>query len=91
MECNGLSIYRCVSLLFAAECRLIMLALMADKPTEAKVIVQARVDANDIKRLDALSDQEGTVHYRRSRSELIGFAVREYIERHAPVKKTGSR
>jgi hypothetical protein len=52
------------------------------KPAGKKIIVQARIDADDVMKLDELAKLSGTVNYQRSRSELIGFAVREYVERH---------
>lgn len=64
-----------------------MLADMAYQRTEGKIVVQARVDAKDVEKLDALAEREDTVQFRRSRSELIGFAIHEYVERHALDKK----
>ena len=58
------------------------------KPAGQKIIVNARIDAADIAKLDELAQRVGTVHFQRSRSELLAFAVREYIERHA---KTGKK
>lgn len=52
------------------------------KPAGEKIAVNARIDADLIGKLDELAQREGTVHFQRSRSELIGFAVREYVERH---------
>lgn len=51
-------------------------------PAGAKIVINARVDADDVRKLDELSAIEGSVNYQRSRSELIGFAVREYVEKH---------
>ncbi len=66
-----------------------MLATMtAKRPAGEKIAVNARIDADLIAKLDELAKMESTVHYQRSRSELIGFAVREYVERHA-VKSKG--
>lgn len=69
-----------------------MIDLMtAKKPAGAKIIVNARIDAADVAKLDELATREGTVHYQRSRSELIAFAIREYIERHTSPAKPPTR
>lgn len=52
-----------------------------------KIAVNARIDAALIRKLDKLAQQDGTLHYQRSRSELIGFAVREYGDRHGRKAK----
>lgn len=67
-----------------------MVATMTQrKPAGEKVAVNARIDAALVARLDELADREGTVHYQRSRSELLSFAVREYVEKHhtPPTRK----
>lgn len=56
--------------------------MTAKRPAGEKTIVNARIDAADVEKLDDLAKREGTVHYQRSRSELIGFAVHEYVEKH---------
>jgi len=61
------------------------------KPAGAKIAVNARIDAELIAQLDELARREGTVHYQRSRSELIGFAVREYIQKHLPASQPQKR
>jgi predicted transcriptional regulator len=53
------------------------------KPAGEKLVINARVDAHDVERLDNLAAVPGTVNFQRSRSELIGFAIREYVDRHA--------
>ena len=52
------------------------------KPAGQKIAVNARIDAELVAKLDELAGREGTVHYQRSRSELLAFAVREYVDRH---------
>lgn len=61
------------------------------KPAGQKIIVNARIDAADVARLDELAQRPGTIQFERSRSELIAFAVREYVERHAPASKSKSK
>jgi metal-responsive CopG/Arc/MetJ family transcriptional regulator len=53
-----------------------------------KITVNARIDREDVEKLDSLANQEGTVHYKRSRSELLAFAVREYVEKHGRTSKS---
>ena len=67
-----------------------MLATMTQrKPAGQKIAVNARIDADLVGKLDDLAKREGTVHYQRSRSELLAFAVREYVDRH--FTKTSKR
>jgi metal-responsive CopG/Arc/MetJ family transcriptional regulator len=74
---------------FLLEWRGNMVASMTLKrPASEKVAVNARIDAELIARLDELSQRQGTIHFERSRSELVGFAVREYVERHGGKKTT---
>ncbi len=60
------------------------------KAAGEKIIVNARIDAADVAALDELATKPGTIHYQRSRSELVGFAVREYVERHGDKPKSKS-
>ncbi len=57
-------------------------SMTAKRPAAEKVAVNARIDVDLIARLDELATKPGTLHYQRSRSELVGFAVAEYVERH---------
>ena len=61
------------------------------KPAGHKIAVNARIDADLVAKLDELASMEGTVHYQRSRSELLSFAVREYVGRHLPATPRKSR
>jgi metal-responsive CopG/Arc/MetJ family transcriptional regulator len=64
-------------------------AMTAKKPAGEKIAVNARIDIELIAKLDDLGKREGTVQFQRSRSELVGFAVREYVDRHGakPARK----
>ena len=65
-----------------------MLARMTQrKPAGKKVAVNARIDVELVAKLDELASKEGTIQYQRSRSELLAFAVREYVDRHLPKSK----
>lgn len=68
-----------------------LMSMTAKRPAGEKIAVNARIDASDIMALDELATREGTVHYQRSRSELIGFAVREYVQRHSAAAKPDAR
>lgn len=46
-------------------------------PETKKVTINARVDAEAIDKLDQMAEKR-----ERSRSELINFAIREYVEKH---------
>jgi metal-responsive CopG/Arc/MetJ family transcriptional regulator len=55
---------------------------MAPKKSEPrKVIVNARVDPAALEKLDELGERD-----RRSRSEMIDFAVQEYVAKHHSTK-----
>jgi hypothetical protein len=56
------------------------------KPAGSKTVITARIDNAEIAALDALASKEGTIQYQRSRSELVAFAIREYVQRHAETK-----
>lgn len=87
MGCNRFATIRCVTHRYAIESTPAMLKTMTvRKPAGEKVIVNARIDAADVAAIDELARQEGTIHFNRSRSELIGFAVREYVQRHGKSK-----
>jgi predicted transcriptional regulator len=59
---------------------------MAARPaTEPREVVTCRIEGKLVEALDALA-----VADRRSRSEMVEQAVREYIERH-PVKKSTAK
>jgi metal-responsive CopG/Arc/MetJ family transcriptional regulator len=59
-----------------------MLDVMTIKKSAGeKIAVNARIDKDLVDKLDELAKRQGTVEYERSRSELVGFAVREYVER----------
>jgi metal-responsive CopG/Arc/MetJ family transcriptional regulator len=52
-------------------------------PAGKKIIVTARIDRNDVAALDALATKPDTVNFRRSRSDMVALAIREYVRRHA--------
>jgi hypothetical protein len=71
---------------------MVMLDLMTQKrPAGEKVAVNARLDADLVTQLDQMAENEGTVQFQRSRSELIAFAVREYVARHSAKPKNRDR
>lgn len=63
---------------------MVTLSLMPPRKAETrpKVIVNARIDAAALEKLDELAEAD-----RRSRSEMIDFAVQEYVARHHPPKR----
>ena len=62
-----------------------MVTLLPMPPRKAdvrpKVIVNARIDADALDKLDELAEAD-----RRSRSEMIDFAVQAYVAQHYPPK-----
>lgn len=77
---------------FHLQWRIIMLDVMTVRRSAGeKIAVNARIDAALIDKLKELAAREGTVHYERSLSELIGFAVREYVDKHGKSKPDKSR
>jgi hypothetical protein len=64
-----------------------MLSTMTRKmPAGAKVIINARVKKDDLARLDALAQMPDSKFFERSRSELVSFAISEFVERHSPAR-----
>ena len=62
--------------------------VMAPRPGgKPKTIVTCRIDPDDLAELDRLGNEAKPVP--ASRSEMIGVAVREYVERHGRKAKGG--